>query len=610
MILRLVLLIFSLYFLHGEYNNDSNHNAEFSTSILTDSLIASYPLDGNVTDETGSFDGSIQGAEITSNRFSSTLSAFRFDGKEDHLNLGLDFTEAYDSLSVSIWIYPFTACEPDDTLTIDPALDQYFLSSGGVGESAGIYGIWNQGSLLIGQSLAASHSAHEYHAFLDDSTWHHIAIFFDALNEETSVYVNGESAFTLDYVVEGSSTAMDSFFLGGPNFLGGNGFYGKVDDVKLYNRKLSEADINELYEEGCVDTLEFSNLHFQSDTFLYARSLIKIDTLEVDTACDIHLVTPIVQLMDSSFMNSISGMTIANMEGCNHSESIHDQHATHRGIYINNFVTDGVLGNELKEDSLIGWCTHQDFNNVYLYNIGSALSSGMQEELDSFVHKANDQSIDVTFVSAGFGTSFDNIVSFHEDYTNIPQGIVSEIEFWNGSGDYDDDYIPWLDRLDSLKFVTLPGDSSPLNAEVKRRFYIGKIKNPGEPPSISIAEDLINHHDQIFLTNYHSNAYNLSTSSSENSIRNKLSLLGEAAKNLGTEVSIVILFNVRQDSPAPNIWSYFSESNEDHDFRAGYEKWYHDFINATDIDYKQYINLEGYGVYRWTDAKEARTQIE
>lgn len=609
MIFRFAILFICLSSFLEEDNFISDHQTA-RTALLADSLIASYYLNGDVVDDVGAYDGTLNGAEITTDRFSSTQSAYRFDGDGDYLNLGPDFTAAFDSLSISIWIYPFTSSEPSDTLSIDEAQNQYFLSSGGVGQSAGVYGIWNRGSILVGQSLASSHSTHEYHSFLDDSLWHHIVMNFDAVSEEADIYINGDLAFTLDYVAEVSSTATDSLFLGKPNFMGSNGFWGKIDDVKFYNRKLSALDIDNLYKEGCPDTLHFDNLHIQSDTSLYAQSFINIDSLTIDSACDINFVTPLVQLSDSSFLNSISKMKVWGMEGCKHSEPLHSRHVNHRGIYINNFVNDDILGNEAKEDSLINWCIYQDFNNVYLYNIGSALSSGMQEELDSFVHKANDQSIDVTFVSAGFGTSFSNIVAYHEDYTYIPQGIVSEIEFWNGSGDYDADYVPWLDRLDSLKFVPPFGEPLPLNADVKRRFYIGKIKNPGLPPSITIAEDLINHHDEIFLTNYHSNGYNLSTSASENSIRNKLSLLAEAAKNLGVEVNVVILFNVRQDSPAPNIWSYFSESNENHDFRAGYEKWYHDFINATDIDHKEYINLKGYGVYRWTDAKVARTGVE
>ncbi|GLR17525.1 hypothetical protein GCM10007940_21400 [Portibacter lacus] len=571
-----------------------------------DGLLASYDLNGDASDEVGNYDGSVSGAEVTTDRFSSTLSAYRFNGKDDYVDLGPDFTEGFDSLSVSIWIYPFTSCESSDTLAIEAEDDQYFLSSGGKDESTGIYAIWNKGALLVGQSLENSHSEHEYHAFLDDHKWHHIVMFFDAENEEAIIYVNGVNAYSLDYISGISSSMIDALFLGGPNFEGVSGFHGKVDDVKIYHRKLSELEINELYTAQCPDSLVLSDLHIHSDTLLYANSMIQIDSLEIDSACTVDFITSRVHLLDSSFLNLGAQMKIWDMEGCRHSESIHDQHTRHRGIYVNNFVTDGVLGNALKEDSLIQWCLKNEFNNAYLYNIGSALSSGMQVELDNFVEKANDHFIDITFVSAGYGTSFSNIEAFHDDYENIPQGIVSEIEFWNGSGDYDADYAPWLDHLDSLKYKIPPGETMPLNPEVFRRFYIGKIKNPGQAPSFDIAEDLIMHHDEIFLTNYHSDGFDLSSSTSENSIVNKLSLLGKAARNLDREVNVVILFNVRQDSPAPNIWTYYSEEHLDHDFRAGYEKWYHDFIHSSDIEHKEYINLKGYGVYRWTDAREAR----
>lgn len=605
--LKVVAFLFCLSFFLGNFNLKPKQSGSSPSMVMSDSLLAAYYFNNSTIDDLGSHDGLLVGAETTTDRFSSTVSAYRFNGEQDHIDLAADFTEGYDSLSVSIWIYPFTSCAPIDTMTIDPSLNQYFLSSGGVGESTGIYGIWNQGSLLVGQSLTGSHSEHEYHTFLDDSLWHHIVMLFDAFNEEATVYVNGELVFTLDYELGSSSNPSDSLFIGASNFETGNGFLGKVDDVKFYNRLLNDTDIANLYKEDCPDSLYFSELHISSDTFLYANSTMRLDSLSIDSSCTFDLISPVVQLVDTTLLNSTARLRIWDIDGCKHSESAHQAHFNHRGVYINRFVSDGILGNEGKEDSLLSWCLLHEFNQVYLYNIGTAFSSGMQVELDSFVHKANNLELAVTFVSAGFGTSFDNMVAYHTDFDHIPQGIVSEIEFWNGSGEYAIDYEPWLNRLDSLKLIPPSGETVALNPSVSRRFYIGKIKNPGEPPSIAIAEDLIAHHDEIFLTNYHSNGYNLSTSSSENSIRNKLSLLGEAARNLGREVNIVILFNVRQDSPAPNIWTYFSESHDDHDFRAGYEKWYHDFINASDIEFKKHINLKGFGVYRWTDAKEART---
>ncbi|MEM7102907.1 MAG: hypothetical protein AAF502_07260 [Bacteroidota bacterium] len=280
----------------------------------------------------------------------------------------------------------------------------------------------------------------------------------------------------------------------------------------------------------------------------------------------------------------------------------------HRGIYINDFLTAGILGDVTKEDQLLEWIDINDFNNIYLYNIGAILSGSSKSALDAFVQKAHsyEDGIDVTFVSAGFGTSFDNIESYHDHFHNLPKGIVSEIEFWNGGMDYVTDYLPWINRLNSLKYDVPPGTISPRNPDVIRRFYIGKIKNSGEVPSLEIAKELVTHHDEILLTNYHTDAFDLSDSEEENSIKNKLRLLALAGMELNKPVNIVILFNVRQDSPSPHIKGYFDVSDGNNEFEQAYVSFHGDFEDATDIPHKSFLNLKGFGIYRYTDAKDAR----
>lgn len=280
----------------------------------------------------------------------------------------------------------------------------------------------------------------------------------------------------------------------------------------------------------------------------------------------------------------------------------------HKGIYINNFLHDGILGNETKENELLNWCYTQGFNNIYLYNIGAILSGNSKQFLNPFVEKAHNYlgGINVTFVSAGFGTSFTNIENYHDDYINLPKGIVSEIEFWNGGKDYNSHYLPWINKLNSLKLDIPSNASTPRNPNVIKRFYIGKIKNSGQAPSLAIAKELVTHHDEIFLANYHSNAYNLSNSSSQNSIKNKLRLLALAGKELNKTVNIVILFNVNQSSSAPQIWNYFSVNHGNHTFEDAYTNFLSDFTATQDIANKQYLNLKGYGIYRYSDAKSAR----
>jgi hypothetical protein len=283
--------------------------------------------------------------------------------------------------------------------------------------------------------------------------------------------------------------------------------------------------------------------------------------------------------------------------------------AEHRGLYINDFYTAGILGNPVLEDELLAWIDVNDFTDIYLYNIGAILADGLDDDLRSFVIKAHNQDpyLRVTFVSAGYGDSFTEIEEYHDGRKDArPDGIVSEIEFWNGSMSYASDYAPWIVKVNDLKFTPPPGEIVPLNPSVTRQFYIGKIKDPGMPPSLAIAKELVLNHDEIFLTNYHTNAWELSGSIEENSIINKLNLLAQAGMEVGQQVNIVILFNINQMSASPEIWDYFATTGMNNEFENAFAEWSADYNASSDILNKEFINLKGFGIYRYTDALNAR----
>ncbi len=283
--------------------------------------------------------------------------------------------------------------------------------------------------------------------------------------------------------------------------------------------------------------------------------------------------------------------------------------AEHRGVYINDFYHAGILGNSTLEDDLLAWVDENDFTDIYLYNIGAALGDGLDNNLRAFVNKAHNQDpyVSVSFVSAGFGDSFTEIEEYHDGRKDSkPDGIVSEIEFWNGSMNFTDDYVPWIDKVNDLKFTPPPGQIAPLNADITRQFYIGKIKDPGMPPSLTIAKELVMHHDEIFLTNYHTDAWQLSSSTAENSIVNKLNLLAQAGMELNKTVNIVILFNVYEMSPSPEIWDYFATTGMNNEFENAFVEWAAEYDESTDITNKEFLNLKGFGIYRYSDAKNAR----
>jgi hypothetical protein len=72
---------------------------------LSAGLIAYYPFNGNANDETGNgYDGTVDGATLSTDRFGNPLSAYSFDGVNDKILIGPEPNfpqlEAY---AVSVW---------------------------------------------------------------------------------------------------------------------------------------------------------------------------------------------------------------------------------------------------------------------------------------------------------------------------------------------------------------------------------------------------------------------------------------------------------------------------------------------------------------------------
>lgn len=88
---------------------------------------------------------------------------------------------------------------------------------------------------------------------LSSGTWYHVVAVRDAANTATQIYVNG-SATTVNRV--GSVTVPSAGFgrtaIGRAGDFAGQYFPGMIDDVRIYNRALSAAEVKQLYNLGMV----------------------------------------------------------------------------------------------------------------------------------------------------------------------------------------------------------------------------------------------------------------------------------------------------------------------------------------------------------------------
>jgi hypothetical protein len=205
-------------------------------------LVAHYLLDGNAFDVFNINNGAMSGGTWSEGKYNQ---AFELNGNSG-INAGNGSNLALTSnLAISAWIYP---------LDRNYFINYYGLMAPIVSREGGGYSTANYGIQLTSATrLSFVHrnaGGLTYEHF--DTTqsllnsWHHVAASVN--NNIVSMYLDGALLGTSDAGEDGgikpTSTYEQVLRIGGLN---GYGFVGSIDDVRIYNKALSQKEIYDLY---------------------------------------------------------------------------------------------------------------------------------------------------------------------------------------------------------------------------------------------------------------------------------------------------------------------------------------------------------------------------
>jgi hypothetical protein len=221
------------------------------SQIPINGLVAWYPFAGNASDASGNGNnGTVNGATLTTDRFGNVSSAYSFDGVNDNINCGNGASlQISGDISVCGWvktntiimsnlISKYKTSTAGWELVIDPAGKVHFGGRPGSGYcSSGISSLVNNSSwhFLVGQRLGTQ--------------WQ---IYFDGLLSSSTNCISGsiQTAYNLTF----GSESLNTYF-----------FNGTLDDIRIYNRALTLAEITALYGESpppVLGELQISQLPF------------------------------------------------------------------------------------------------------------------------------------------------------------------------------------------------------------------------------------------------------------------------------------------------------------------------------------------------------------
>lgn len=225
---------------------------------INDGLVAYYPFNGNANDESGNgHDGIEYGATLTSDRFGNPISAFSFDGVDDYIKSTIGKLSV---ISISLW---FNTQPP---VTHYPRLFDYGENKNFVCTVLGNHPTYiaeeRVGKLSLSSCINPNTSELKCSRIESDikpayNEWHHLYALFDSQKKKQVMYINGgvQGNIQIGEDLEDSTTSIQfghgSAFgnVGDENFFPEKLLKGMLDDIRIYNRALSETEIQLLYNE-------------------------------------------------------------------------------------------------------------------------------------------------------------------------------------------------------------------------------------------------------------------------------------------------------------------------------------------------------------------------
>ena len=269
-------------------------------------LVVYFPFNGNTNDESGNENHGVNyGATLTSDRFGNENSAYEFDGVDDFIKIvpQSDVSEIGD-FTIGVWTYlneweiqagiadglydrqyVFEGCSTSDTSTSDflrPGFRIMYDYSDSYEEL--LHNSILYDSVDIMNNLLATNTPMDL-----SGSWHFVVWMRNGSQDYT--YFDGELVNSTYSSQNNRSTLLNMqhpWFIGtfagnNPNYNNFNyNFDGKIDDVYIYNRAISEEEVLELYNYEESSSFQIS----PSDTTICAGNQI---ILSVPDSADSYL---------------------------------------------------------------------------------------------------------------------------------------------------------------------------------------------------------------------------------------------------------------------------------------------------------------------------------
>jgi len=225
-------------------------SSNLDTGLPAQGLVAYYPFIGTADDASGNGNnGTNSGATPTSDRFGHSTNAYNFS-RNTYIRIPELFPATVSGFTFAVWVMKDTVDNNTHTI-LYKGLDQGEASLGITSTSTGVklgFGVNLQNGSLGGQNW--------YSASVPDTLKAKTYYFL------VGRYTKGQKIdFSINGILSGSVVIPDTCLAQWPNhsysaigmhtsFPMTTGWSGVIDDIRVYNRALSDAEVQALFHEG------------------------------------------------------------------------------------------------------------------------------------------------------------------------------------------------------------------------------------------------------------------------------------------------------------------------------------------------------------------------
>ena len=217
----------------------------FAQAQVTNGLVAKYSFNnGNVNDEVGTNHGTVNGASLTTDRFGNPNRAYNFING-DNITLPNSTVLKSQNMTVSLWVKVDSFCTSNVGTNyiysiVNSTTAAYFATL--------CLSVYTSDSRFL--SVSQNGPSQSIVGFSNNATnmnWQHYVIAID--NDSMRMYIGGQKQYSM-YKGFALNYTSDLIYIGqsGNTTYPGN-LNGSVDDIRVYNRVLNDAEVNDLFNE-------------------------------------------------------------------------------------------------------------------------------------------------------------------------------------------------------------------------------------------------------------------------------------------------------------------------------------------------------------------------